>query len=175
MNKANEGGPNKAMAVLDTRKTVPGWRVLDKYATATGGARNHRMSLGDMVLLKNNHLDAAPGGNITEKFSYALGNIFGQKPRWMPVEIEVRNLEELRAVLPFKPEVVMFDNMSDEEIANGLNLLAQSGVPCQVEVSGGITIERIDKLKEIGVRHVSVGALTSRAPQVDISLRVTPG
>lgn len=162
-----------SVAVLDTRKTMPGFRVLDKYATAVGGARNHRASLGDMVLVKNNHIDAHPKG-----MRGALADIVAKKPLYMPFEVEVRDLTELAIALEFHPTVVMLDNFSDDLVEKGVTLIkarcSASDKPRPlIEVSGGVTVERLQALSVLGIDAVSVGALTTQAPNVDISMRVS--
>ena len=157
----------QGITVLDTRKTVPGWRALDKYAVRVGGGSNHRWSLGDMVLVKNNHIDAC-GGDVAE----TLRRVNDGKPPYMSVEVEVRNLAELRAAAPFKPSIVMLDNFGNDEIGAALEFLRSSGWSPLVEVSGGVTAQRLVELKTLGVRFVSMGALTTQARQVDISMRV---
>jgi nicotinate-nucleotide pyrophosphorylase (carboxylating) len=156
-----------SLHVLDTRKTLPGWRLLDKYSTRVGGARNHRASLGEMVLIKNNHIDAHSGG-----MRAALAAVVKNKPLYMPWEIEVRDLAELSIALEFKPDIVMLDNFSDELIADALGVISKCGHRPLVEVSGGVRRERLVRLAGVGVDAVSVGALTTQAPNVDISMRI---
>jgi nicotinate-nucleotide pyrophosphorylase (carboxylating) len=158
----------KGLHVLDTRKTMPGWRVLDKYATRVGGARNHRTSLGDMVLVKNNHIDAHPGG-----IRAALAAVLAQKPLYMPWEVEVRDLTELAIALEFKPTIVMLDNFSDILISDAVALVRQNSHQPLIEVSGGVHRERLSSLGALGIDAVSVGALTTQATNVDISMRIT--
>lgn len=154
-----------SLVILDTRKTMPGWRILDKYATRTGGARNHRFNLSDLILIKDNHIDAN-GGSITR----TLQRVFDVKPYYTPVEIEVRSLVELKEALKFAVDVVMLDNFSDEMITEALQYCSSEAEGVRVEVSGGITPERLPVLEKLGVHAVSMGALTTRARNVDISL-----
>jgi nicotinate-nucleotide pyrophosphorylase (carboxylating) len=156
-----------SLVVLDTRKTMPGWRVLDKYAVRVGGGKNHRFCLGDMVLVKNNHIDAHPGG-----IRPTLESVVKGKPLYMPWEVEVRNLEELSMALEFKPTIVMLDNFSDDLLAEAVKIVRQRSEPPMVEVSGGVTRERLKVIRESGADAVSVGALTTQAPNVDISMRI---
>lgn len=158
---------NPGIVLLDTRKTMPGWRLLDKYAVRIGGARNHRISLGDMILIKNNHIDAHPGG-----LRAVLANVVADKPLYMPWEVEVRSLAELAVALEFSPTIVMLDNFSDVLIAEALKSISAQQRRPLVEVSGGVTPERLAALASLGVDAVSMGALTTRAPNVDISLRI---
>ena len=120
-----------------------------------------------MILVKNNHIDAN-GGSVTK----TLSRLLGSAPLYMPIEVEVRSIEELVEALPFNPAVVMLDNMNDREIKRALDLIARSGAKSQVEISGGVTAERIPKLKSLGVQIVSMGALTTKAQNVDISMRI---
>lgn len=162
-----------SLVVLDTRKTLPGWRLLDKYAVGVGGAKNHRFHLGDMILVKNNHIDVAPGKTPLEKVRATLATVFEKKPTWMPVEVEVRDLSELKAVLDFKPQIVMLDNMPDEGIREALKLIKSAAPDVQVEISGKVTVDRLASLRALGVNCVSVGALTTQATNVDISMSIS--
>ena len=157
----------KGLKILDTRKTMPGWRLLDKYAVRMGGASNHRFSLGDMVLVKNNHIDAHPQG-----IKGALADVVAKKPLAMPWEVEVRNLEELNVALSFNPTIVMLDNFNDDALKDAVALVRAATHQPMIEVSGGVSKERLAKIQEAGVDAASVGALTTRAPNVDISMRI---
>ena len=155
------------LKVLDTRKTMPGWRTLDKYATRVGGAFNHRMSLSDMILVKNNHVDAHPGG-----MREVLSKICSRKPMYAAVEVEVRDEAELKIALEFSPEIIMLDNFSDQQIASAMNIVASASKRPLIEVSGGVREERFEALKKLNVDAVSIGALTTQARNVDISMRL---
>ena len=157
----------KGLKILDTRKTMPGWRLLDKYAVKTGGASNHRFSLGDMVLVKNNHIDAHPQG-----IKGALADVVAKKPLYMPWEVEVRNLDELKVALSFNPTIVMLDNFNDDALKDAVALVKSAAHQPMIEVSGGVSKERLAKIQAAGVDAASVGALTTRAPNVDISMRI---
>jgi len=157
----------KGLKILDTRKTMPGWRLLDKYAVRTGGATNHRFSLADMVLVKNNHIDAHPGG-----IKGALSDVVAHKPQGMPWEVEVRNLDELRVALSFAPTMIMLDNFKDEALTEAIGVVRASGHKPMIEVSGGVSKARLSVIAATGVDAVSVGALTTQAPNVDISMRI---
>lgn len=158
---------SKGITILDTRKTLPGYRELDKYATRIGGAKNHRMNLSAMAMVKNNHIDGA-GAPLRE----VVQRIRSSAPLGTPIEIEVRDLTEMRAALPLSPAVIMLDNMSDSEIKKAVSLCAARKYDGIVEVSGGITLERLAQLKPLGVRYVSVGSLTHSVKAADISLRI---
>ena len=156
------------LIVLDTRKTMPGWRVLDKYAVRIGGGRNHRFCLGDMILVKNNHIDAYGRG-----LEATLKRVEADKPLYMPWEVEVRDISELKLALSFNPTIIMLDNFSDENVADAMRLVRTMDSPPMIEVSGGVTMERLEKLAALGVDAVSVGGLTTRARNVDIAMRMT--
>lgn len=164
---ANELTENlTTLKICDTRKTTPGWRVLEKYAVKVGGANNHRFSLSDMILVKDNHIDAC--GDIRS----CLEQIYLNKAPYIPVEVEVRDYEELRVALEFSPNVIMLDNMTSQQIIESLQIVSESGVDCLIEVSGGITPERLQDLEQIGVSLVSMGALTQKSACIDISLQI---
>jgi nicotinate-nucleotide pyrophosphorylase (carboxylating) len=123
-----------------------------------------------MVLVKNNHI-AAHGGNVRE----TLRRVFGAKPLYLPVEVEVRSLEELTAALEFEVAVIMLDNMPTALIAEALARIGAKRPGLPVEISGGVTVERLAELARVGVKLVSMGALTTQARNVDISLRLEGG
>jgi quinolinate synthase len=150
--------------ILDTRKTVPGYRLLDKYAVRMGGARNHRMSLYDEILIKDNHVDAA--GGIGRAVERARAEYPG-----LPIEVEVRNLEELRQALAIEPVVdrIMLDNMSLEEMRLAV---AESGGRVRLEASGGVALDRVAEIAATGVDEISVGALTHSPKALDLSMKV---
>lgn len=151
--------------IVDTRKTAPGLRVLDKYAVSCGGGMNHRIGLFDGVLIKNNHLAFHP--SVAEAVQAArrhLGHL-------VKIEVEVRNTEELRIALAAGADVVLLDNFTPEQTRGAVDFVA-GRVP--VESSGGITLETVREFAEAGVDYISVGALTHSVPAVDIHLRVTP-
>ncbi|MBM4380934.1 MAG: carboxylating nicotinate-nucleotide diphosphorylase [Deltaproteobacteria bacterium] len=150
--------------VLDTRKTPPGMRGLAKLAVRAGGATNHRFGLFDGVLIKDNHL-AAVGGSVKT----ALERARARAPRLVKIELEVTTLEQLREALVHGADVVMLDNMDDAQVAEAVKLAA-GRVP--LEVSGGVTLERLPKLAALGVDFVSMGALTHSARAMDLSLEI---
>ncbi len=152
--------------VSDTRKTIPGWRALDKYATAVGGARNHRLNLADMLLVKNNHIDANGSLQLT------LERILKNKPAHLKLEVEVRNKEELQIALAYPVDLIMLDNMNDDEIFEAVELVEASGHKCLLEISGGITPARLRGLNSSRIAYASSGALTTQARNVDISMRI---
>ena len=155
------------LKVLDTRKTTPGWRELEKYAVRIGGAENHRGSLSEMVLVKNNHIDANSGS-----VAKTLAQLMQSKPPGIKVEVEVRNLLELSEALKFAPDMIMLDNMNDALVAEAMRIIKSSGIKVIVEVSGGISAERLPALKVMGVDCISMGSLVTKATWVDISMRI---
>ena len=154
--------------ILDTRKTVPGLRMLDKYAVRCGGGTNHRLDLSDGVLIKNNHI-ALAGGAI-EALERAIRNRRGEQP----IEIEVRSLEELEQVLERGAESVLLDNMTSDQVKQAVERVQKLNRPVPLEASGGIVLENVREYAETGVNYISVGALTHSARAVDISLRIMP-
>jgi len=152
------------LRILDTRKTAPGMRALSKQAVKAGGAFNHRFGLFDGVLIKDNHI-AAVGGSVREALRRARSNA----PQLVKIEIEVTTLEQLTEALEEGADVVMLDNMDDEQIRRAVELAA-GRIP--LEVSGGITLERLPRLAKLGVDFVSMGALTHSARAMDLSLEI---
>lgn len=146
--------------IRDTRKTTPGMRVLEKYAVRMGGGTNHRISLSDAALIKDNHIAAA--GGVVQAFS-----LVREKFPNSEIEIEVDNLQQLREVLPLNPGLVLLDNMSPAQCAEAVSLVAGA---TRLEASGGITIENARAYAEAGVDYIAVGALTHSAPNFDIGL-----
>lgn len=146
--------------IRDTRKTTPGMRALEKYAVRMGGGTNHRLSLSDAALIKDNHIAAA--GGVVAAFT-----LVHEKFPTSEIEIEVDNLQQLRDVLPLKPGLVLLDNMDPEQCAEAVALVAGA---TKLEASGGITIENARAYAEAGVDYIAVGALTHSAPNFDIGL-----
>ena len=155
--------------ILDTRKTAPGLRALDKYAVAAGGGRNHRLNLGDGVLIKDNHIAAlrADGEGTAKIIQIAREN----SPDALKVEIEVESVEEARAAIEGGADIVMLDNMSLDEIAEAARIAKGR---CLTEVSGGVTLDRVAEIAATGVDLISVGALTHSVKALDIGLDVEP-
>jgi nicotinate-nucleotide pyrophosphorylase (carboxylating) len=154
--------------ILDTRKTMPGLRMLDKYGVRCGGGQNHRLDLSDGVLIKNNHIALA--GGIASALERAHRNRRGSQP----IEIEVRSLAELDESLAHGAEAVLLDNMSVEDVKQAVVRCARLERRIPVECAGGISLENVRAYAETGVDFISVGALTHSAVAVDMSLRVAP-
>jgi nicotinate-nucleotide pyrophosphorylase (carboxylating) len=146
--------------IRDTRKTTPGMRVLEKYAVRMGGGTNHRMSLSDAALIKDNHIAAA--GGVQEAFS----RVRAQFPT-AEIEIEVDNLDQLAEVLPLKPDLILLDNMSPELCRKAVEVVAGQ---CKLEASGGITLESAKEFAATGIDYLAIGALTHSASVLDIGL-----
>jgi nicotinate-nucleotide pyrophosphorylase (carboxylating) len=151
--------------ILDTRKTTPGWRMLEKYAVQCGGARNHRRGLDDMMLIKDNHLAALSGDcRIAEAVRRAR-----QASPDLKIEVEAETLEQAEQAAEAGVDIVMLDNMTIEELRAAVKLINGR---TQTEASGGITLENIREVAETGVNYISAGALTHSARAVDISMKI---
>ena len=146
--------------IRDTRKTTPGMRLLEKYAVRMGGGTNHRMSLSDAALIKDNHIAAA--GGVAQAFSKVR-----EKFPTSEIEIEVDTLDQLREVLPLKPDLVLLDNMSPAQCAEAVSIVAGA---TKLEASGGITLDNAKAYALTGVQFLAIGALTHSAPVFDIGL-----
>ena len=148
--------------ILDTRKTLPGYRELQKYAVRCGGGQNHRMGLYDMVMIKDNHHDAAGGiAAAVQKVRQSWQNRYR-------IEVETRNLAEVKAALHSGADLIMLDNMSNDEMRQCVNYIAGRA---EVEASGNMNLQRIAEVAETGVDFISVGALTHSVEAFDFSLR----
>ena len=164
--KAVEAIGTSDLKLLDTRKTPPGMRQVAKAAVRAGGGHNHRFGLFDGILIKDNHIAAV--GSVKEAIRRARGNA----PRLVKIEVEVTNLKELEEAIASGAQICMLDNMSDAEIRKAVEV---AGGRVELEVSGGITLERLPKIALLGVDYVSMGAITHSAPSMDLSLELIPG
>ncbi|MDC0579587.1 carboxylating nicotinate-nucleotide diphosphorylase [Bacteroidia bacterium] len=151
--------------LLDTRKTTPGLRLMEKYAVTVGGGVNHRMGLYDMVMLKDNHNDYA--GSITSSVERTKAYLKSTN-REIKIEVESRNLDEVKEALSAGVDRIMFDNFSPEEMVKAVQLVNKQ---CETEASGGITESTIQYYAETGVDFISVGALTHSVSSLDLSLK----
>lgn len=156
-----EGSP---VRLVDTRKTIPGWRVLEKYAVRVGGAYNHRMGLYDGVLIKDNHIAAF--GGVAESISHIREHV----SHLVKIEVEVSSLAEVQEALQAGVDVIMLDNMSLGDIKAAVALIQHAAL---VEVSGNVTQADLPALVDTGVDIISIGALTHGSRAVDISMRIT--
>jgi nicotinate-nucleotide pyrophosphorylase (carboxylating) len=154
--------------ILDTRKTIPGLRTLDKYGVRCGGGQNHRLDLSDGVLIKGNHIALA--GGIAPALERAHRNRRGSQP----IEIEVRSLAELEEALVHGAEAILLDNMPVEDVKQAVARCARHTRRIPIECSGGILLENVRAYAETGVDFISVGSLTHSATASDMSLRVQP-
>jgi len=149
--------------ILDTRKTTPGLRLLEKYAVTVGGGHNHRFSLHDQILIKDNHIAAA--GSIGE----AVRKVRSHAPKGQKVEVECETLAQVREALAAKAEIIMLDNMTPATMRKAVILVDKQAT---TEASGGVTLKNIRRIAETGVDCVSIGALTHSAPAMDISMEL---
>lgn len=153
------------LRITDTRKTTPGFRALEKYAVRCGGCFNHRFSLGEHVLIKDNHIEAA--GSI----AIAVARARDAAPHTAKIEVEAKSLAQVRAALRAGAEVILLDNMDPEQVRAAVATIAGAAL---VEVSGGVRFETLADYAIPGVDVISVGALTHSAPAVDMSLMIVP-
>lgn len=152
------------ITILDTRKTTPGLRALEKYAVRCGGGTNHRLRLDDGILIKDNHKRLA--GSVSEAVARAMRGAHG-----LPVEVEVENFDELEEALKAGAPRILLDNFTTHDIREAV---ARVGGRAQIEISGGVTLERIPELATTGADYVSIGALTHSAPASDLSFELEP-
>ncbi|MGB9232842.1 MAG: carboxylating nicotinate-nucleotide diphosphorylase [Terriglobales bacterium] len=154
--------------ILDTRKTAPGLRVIDKYAVRCGGGQNHRLDLSDGVLIKHNHITLA--GGVVPALERALRNRRGSQP----VEIEVRSLDDLQSALAHGAEAILMDHVSVDNVHKAVEICSRQPRRIPVECAGGITLENVRAYAETGVDFISIGILTYSFNTVDMSMRVVP-
>jgi len=155
--------------IVDTRKTTPGLRALEKYAVVVGGGHNHRFGLYDGVLVKDNHIALLRGLGVT--LNEAVRAIKAKVPHTMRVEVEVSDPAKVREALEAGADALLLDNMSADQIKDAVKLVNGRAI---LEASGGITLENVRRIAETGVDIISVGAITHSAPSLDISLEIEP-
>lgn len=164
--------------ILDTRKTTPGWRVLEKYAVRMGGATNHRMGLADGILIKDNHLAALSGTAIATPSIVAKAirqaRAYGETHPGLMIEVEVDNIEQFEAALAESPDVALLDNFSLEMLRQAVALRNRLAPGVKLEASGGIRLENLRAVAQTGVDRISIGALTHQATSIDIGLDYAP-
>ncbi|MBL7085139.1 MAG: carboxylating nicotinate-nucleotide diphosphorylase [Candidatus Omnitrophica bacterium] len=175
-----------SVKIMDTRKTTPGLRLLEKYAVRCGGGFNHRLGLWDQVLVKDNHIKVQSSefpptprlrrtGIVRRKtLTEIIEKIKKKKPKGMKLEVEVKNLREFKQVVSISPDIVMLDNMSIKDIRKAVKLKAQSsklkGQIPKLEVSGGVNLSNVRRIAATGVEMISVGELTHSAKALDVAL-----
>jgi nicotinate-nucleotide pyrophosphorylase (carboxylating) len=152
--------------LVDTRKTTPGLRVLEKYAIRVGGAINHRMGLDDGVMIKDNHIEVAGG------IDKAIALIRKTKPYPLSIEVETTNLEEVKIALAEGADIIMLDNMSLDMMSEAVSLIRQSNSLIKIEASGNITLDNIRKVAETGVDYISSSAPITRSTWLDLSMKI---
>jgi nicotinate-nucleotide pyrophosphorylase (carboxylating) len=154
--------------ILDTRKTTPGWRLLEKYAVRQGGGHNHRMGLYDGILIKDNHLAALGPG--TTSITRAVRSARAHAGHSVPLEIEVDSLEQLDEALRCAPDIVLLDNMTLEQMREAVRRRNAAAPGVLLEASGGVTLAKLRSIAETGVDRISIGALTHSAVALDMAL-----
>jgi nicotinate-nucleotide pyrophosphorylase (carboxylating) len=154
--------------ILDTRKTVPGFRVVAKYAVRCGGGQNHRLDLSDGVIIKGNHVALA--GGIGAALERAHRNRRGSQP----IEVEVRSLSELDEALRYGAEAILMDHMTPEDVRTAVERVKTLDRRVPLECAGGINLQNVRAYADTGVDFISIGALTQAAPPVDMSMRIVP-
>jgi nicotinate-nucleotide pyrophosphorylase (carboxylating) len=174
---ASSGGGAR---IYDTRKTTPGWRLLEKYAVRLGGGRNHRAGLFDAILIKDNHLALAaetpgdarltPAEAVRKARRFAESMVNAQSPESIIVEVEVDTLEQLAEVLPERPDIVLLDNMPPADLRRAVAVRDRDAPHVELEASGGVTIENVAAIASSGVERISIGALTHSAASLDVGL-----
>ena len=151
---------------VDTRKTIPGLRLLEKYASRVGGAINHRLGLDDAVMIKDNHIQAA--GGITNAVRTVRQNI----PYPLTIEVETSNLTEVQTAIAASVDIIMLDNMGLEDMASAVKLIRQANPLIRIEASGNVTIETLPSIAATGVDYISSSAPITRSPWLDLSMQI---
>lgn len=158
--------------ILDTRKTTPCMRYLEKYAVRIGGGHNHRMGLYDGILIKDNHIKAAGGIKKAISILKNKGPISPPAHHLIKIEVEVRNLDEVIEAIEAGADVIMLDNMDEETIKKAVRIIREKSPSVLIEASGNVTLENIRDISETGVDFISIGAITHSAQAVDITLKL---
>jgi nicotinate-nucleotide pyrophosphorylase (carboxylating) len=157
---------NSDTRILDTRKTLPDYRLLDKYAVVLGGGSNHRQGLFDQILIKDNHIAACGSARA------AVEKVISRYGRSYPIEVEVKNLEELETLLDMPVDLILLDNMGDAELRKAVKRVKAVAPHIRLEASGNMDIERVRRLRTVGLNFISVGALTHSVKALDLSLKI---
>jgi len=154
---------NPKIKILDTRKTLPNMRELQKYAVKCGGGKNHRFNLADLILIKDNHINAC--GGVAEALEMVLA-----KKNNLKVEIECDNYQQVVECLKFNPNIIMLDNMNFEELQKSITAIRNCSKAIEIEISGGINLENIANYRDFDIDFISIGSITNSAKIVDIGL-----
>jgi len=162
-----------AARVLDTRKTTPGWRALEKYAVRCGGGMNHRIGLYDAVLIKDNHLAWLKAQGVVDPISRAVAAARAAAPAGTTIEVEVDTLDQLDVALACRPDIILVDNLGPRDLAEAVRRRDGGAPGVQLESSGGVTLATINDLARTGVDRISVGALTHSAIALDVAFDVS--
>lgn len=155
--------------LVDTRKTTPGLRILEKYAVQVGGATNHRMGLDDSVMIKDNHILAAGG------IAPAIAQIRSSIPYPLTIEVETSNFVEIQAAIAAKVDIIMLDNMTLEDMARAVQLIRRDNPEICIEASGNVTLDNLRLVAKTGVDYISSSAPITRSNWLDLSMKLTPG
>ncbi len=153
--------------IFDTRKTIPGWRQLAKYAVRVGGGKNHRMGLNDMVMLKDNHLAAQ------KDLAEHIRKFRKKRPR-VKIEIEAANAADVELAISLQADVIMLDNMDSTQLRRQIRRIRRANPRTEIEISGGVSLDAVARLARLGPDRISVGRLTHSAPGIDISMKLLP-
>ncbi|MGK9475729.1 carboxylating nicotinate-nucleotide diphosphorylase [Melioribacter sp. OK-6-Me] len=152
------------VTILDTRKTAPGLRILDKYGVQAGGGTNHRFGLYDMVLIKDNHIEAAGG------IKNAVSRVREKYGRKYKVEVETKNIKEVKEAIEAGVDIIMLDNMTISQMKKAIRLINGK---CKTEASGNVDLKRVKKIASIGVDYISIGSLTHSVKAMDLSMKIS--
>ncbi|MGE5192684.1 MAG: carboxylating nicotinate-nucleotide diphosphorylase, partial [Deltaproteobacteria bacterium] len=155
--------------IYDTRKTLPGWRALQKYAVRAGGGHNHRQGLDDMVLIKDNHLAGWRAAGTERSIAAAVRTARERAPARIMIEVEVDTLEQLADALAGQPDIVLLDNMTPDQLRQAVALRHERAPGVELEASGGVSLATVAAIAATGVERISVGALTHSAPALDLA------
>lgn len=169
-NEMSEILKGKSAKIVDTRKTTPAWRLIEKYAVKVGGGENHRIGLYDAFLIKNNHIDAI-GGDL--KASVQACKDYDKVPKDTFLQVEVRDLKELKLAIEADPDSILLDNMSPSEVNDASDLIRESSSEIIIELSGGINLSNLAEYADCRVDRISSGALTHSAKSKDLSLQIS--
>lgn len=153
--------------ILDTRKTHPGFRLLEKYAVRCGGGKNHRIGLYDAILIKDNHLAARKRSHPNESAEALLQSARKKYPETI-IEVEVDTLEQLQEMIPGKPDIILLDNMSNDQLRQAMEIRDRLNPNILLEASGGVNLQTVQQIASTGVDRISIGSLTHSAPAFDI-------